>query len=107
MYMNGRWEYDHGYFQRMIEHEQKVNSENIGGIITNLQEAIKNGSSSSEDGSMSGLQERAREDEFSDEDTNTFGEDGIYDDGEPWGFKELSLKQFIGGKPGGIFPSNI
>ena len=41
MYMNGRWEYDHKYFQRMIEHEQKVNSETVGGIITNLQEAIK------------------------------------------------------------------
>ena len=83
MYMNGGWEYDHKYFQRMIEHEQKVNRETVGGIITNLREAIENNSLSSKDGSMPGLQERTREDSSSDEGTNSFGEDGIYDDGEP------------------------
>ena len=93
--MNERWEYNHEYFQQMIEHEQKVNSETVGGIITNLREAIESDSSSSEDGSIPGLQERAREDLSSNEDTNYFGEDGIYDDGETWGFKELSLKQII------------
>ena len=108
MYMNGRWEYDHKYFQRMIEREQKMNSETVGGIITNLQETIeKKNSSSSEDESMPGLQERARKNSSSDEDTNFFGEDGIYDNGEPWGSKELSLKQIIGGKSGGMFHSNI
>ena len=91
----------------MTEHEQKVNGEAIGGIITNLHEAIKSESSSSEDGSMPDLQERAREDSASDKDTNSFGDDGIYDDGEQWGPKELSLKQIIGGNPGGMFPSNI
>ena len=83
MYMNGRWEYDHKYFQQMIEREQKSNSETVGGIITKLREAIENNSSSSEDGSMPGLQERAREDSSSDGDTNSFGINGIYDDGEP------------------------
>ena len=62
--MNGRWEYDHEYFQQMIEHEQKLNSETVGGIINKLQEVIKKNSSSSEDRSMPGLQERAREDPF-------------------------------------------
>ena len=97
MYMNGRWEYDHEYFQQMIEHEQKVNGEAIGDINTNLREAIESDSSSSEDESMPDLQERAREDSSSDGDTNSFGDDGIYDDGEQWGPKELSLKQIIGG----------
>ena len=70
MYINGRWEYDHEYFQQIIEHEQKVNSETIGGIITNLQEAIENNSSSSESGSMPDLLERARK--FSSSDVDTF-----------------------------------
>ena len=52
--------------KKMIEHEQKVNSETVGGIITNLREAIESDSSSSEDGSMPDLQERAREDSSSD-----------------------------------------
>ena len=85
----------------------KVNSETVVGIITNLREAIENEFSSSEDGSMPGIHERAREDSSSDEDTNSVGEDGIYDNGEPWGFMKLSLKQVIGGKPGGMFPNNI
>ena len=85
MYMNGRWEYDHEYFQRMNKHEQKVNGKAIDGIITNLREAIENESSSSEDGSMPDLQERTREDSSSDGDTDSFGVDGIYDDREQWG----------------------
>ena len=56
---------------------------------------------------MPGLQDRAREDSSSDEDTDSYGEDGIYDDGEPWGYKALLLKQIIGEKPGCMFPSNI
>ena len=54
-----------------------------------------------------GLQERAREDSFSDEATNSCGKDSIYDNGKPWGYKALTLKQIIGGKPVGMFPSNI
>ena len=48
-----------------------------------------------------------REDSSSDEGTDSFGEYGIYDNGEPWGYKALTLKQIIGGKPGGMFPSQL
>ena len=107
MYMDGRWEYDNKYFQQMIEHEQKVNNKAVGGSITNLREAIESVSSSSKDGAMPGLQDRAREDSSNNEDINSFGEDGIYDNVEPWEYKALALKQIIGGKPSGMFPSNI
>ena len=96
MYIYDRWEYDHYYFQQMIEHEQRVNNEAIGGIITNLREVIKSDYSSSKDVSLPGLQYKAREASSSNEDTNSFGEDGIYDDGEPWGQKALTLKHIIG-----------
>ena len=59
------------------------------------------------DGSMSVLHDRARENSSSDEDTNSFGKAGIYDNGEPWGYKVLTLKLIIGGKPNGMLPSNI
>ena len=52
--MSGRWEYDHEYFQQMIEREQRVDNEAVGAIITNLREAIHS-DSSSDDGSMPGL----------------------------------------------------
>ena len=91
----------------MIEHEQKVNGEAIGDINTNLREAIESDSSSSEDESMPDLQERAREDSSSDRDTNSFGENGIYDNGEQWGPKELSLRQIIDKKSGGMFSNNV
>ena len=84
-----------------------MNNEDVSGIIPNLHETIKSNSSSNEDGSMPGLQDRAREDLSSDIDTDSYGEDGIYDDSEPWGYKALILKQIIGGKPVGMFPSNI
>ena len=96
----------------------------VGAVITNLREVIYNGSSSDE-GSMPGLQERAREDSSSsegssmpplqerakedsssDEDTKSYGDDGIYNDGESWGYKAITLKQIIGGNSGGLFPSN-
>ena len=64
MYMNGRWEYDHKYFQQMIEWEQRSNTEALGAIITNLHELFDDNSSSN-DGSMPGLQERGREDSSS------------------------------------------
>ena len=41
---------------------------------------------------LPGLQEKAREDLSSNEDIDSFGKDGIYDNGEPWGFKALTLK---------------
>ena len=64
MYMNIRWNHDHEYFQRMIEWEQRVDGEVVGAVITNLRELL-NDESSSEDGSMPGLQERGREDSSS------------------------------------------
>ena len=54
MYMSGRWEYDHEYFQRMIEREQRVDIKAVGVIIANLCEALHNDSSSNE-GPMPGL----------------------------------------------------
>ena len=99
-----------------------MDTEAIGGIITNLHELVHNDSSSNE-GSMSGLQERAREDSSSseglsmpplqerakedsssNEDTKSYGEDGIYNDGESWGYKVLTLNQIIGGNSDGLFP---
>ena len=35
MYMDGRWEYDHKYFQRMIKRDKRLNPEIVGAIITN------------------------------------------------------------------------
>ena len=115
MYMTGRWEYDHEYFQRMIEWEQQSNTEVVGAIITNLHELFDE-DSSSDDGSMPGLQERGREDSSSSDgsamphlvprgqddsssngDTKSITEDGIYDYVEPWGCKSLTLSQIIGG----------
>ena len=83
-----------------------MNPEVIGGIITNMSKLIKD-DSSSDGGSMPGLQERAREDSSSDDDTNSYSDDGIYEDEELWGYKALTLKQIIGGTPGGMFPNNI
>ena len=55
---------------------------------------------------MPPLQERAKEDSSSDEDTKSYGEDGIYNDGESWGYKAFTLKQIIEGNSGGLFPSS-
>ena len=122
--MNIRWNHDHEYFQRMIEWEQRVEVGVIGAVITNLHEVIHDGSSSDE-GSMPGLQERAREDSSSsegssmpplqerakedsssDEDTKSYSDDGIYNDGEFCGYKAFTSKQIIGGDSGGLFPNN-
>ena len=122
--MSGRWEYDQEYFQRMVERDQRVDIEAVGAIIANLREAVHDNSSSDE-GSIPGLQERAREDSStseeaympflqerakedssSDDDTNSYGEDGIYNDGESWGYKALTLSQIIGGNFGGLFLIN-
>ena len=47
-----------------------------------------------------------REDSSSNNNTDSYGEDGIYDDAESWGYKALTLGQIIGGKSGGMFPIN-
>ena len=53
------------------------------------------------------LQEKARENSSNDNDTDAYGEDVIYDDGESWGYKALTLSQIIGGKSSGMFPINL
>ena len=58
--------------------------------------------SSSEDGSMPGLQERARSDSSSSDGTDSYGENDLYEDGESWGCKEQTLKQIISGASGGM-----
>ena len=40
MYMDGRWEYDHEYFQQMIKRDKRLNSEVVRAIITNLYDVI-------------------------------------------------------------------
>ena len=50
------------------------------------------------------LQVRAKEDSSSDDHTKSYGEDGIHDDSESWGYKALPLNQIIGGNYGGLFP---
>ena len=56
---------------------------------------------------MPGLQERGREDSSSNDATNSYDDHGIYDNGESWGYKALTLRQIIGGTPGGMFPNNL
>ena len=77
MYMDEQWRYDHEYFQRMIERDERMNLKVVGGIITNMSELIKD-VSSNDGGSLPGLQERAREDSSSDDNTNSYVDDEIY-----------------------------
>ena len=106
MYLDGRWEYDHEYFQQMIKRDVRMNTKVVGCIITGMSDLNKDKSSSGDD-SMLDLQDRAREDSFSNNDSDSIDDDGIYNDGEPWGYKAQILKQIIGGTPGGMFPNNI
>ena len=64
---------------------------------------LNNDDSSSEDGSMPGLQERARSDSSSSgDDTNSLCGSELYPAGEPWGCQEKTLKQIISGTSTGI-----
>ena len=56
MYMDGRWNYDHKYFQRMIDRHGRMNAEVVGCIITGMSELNKD-DSYSDDGSMPSLQD--------------------------------------------------
>ena len=58
--------------------------------------------SSSKDGSMPDLQERGRSDSSSDDDTDSLCGSELYEDGEPWGYKEQTLKQIISGASVGL-----
>ena len=100
--MDGRWNYDHEYFQRMIDRQRRMNAEVVGCIITGMSKLNKDGSSS-DGSSMSSLQDGGQSDWSSDDDTDSYGDDDMYDDGEWWGYKELTLEQIISGVHNGRF----
>ena len=81
----------------MIKQDGRMKPEVVGGIITNMFDLDKNNSSNDDD-LIPGLQERAREDSFSDDNTNSYGCNVIYEDEKPWGYKALILKHIIGGQ---------
>ena len=58
--------------------------------------------SSSSNGLVPLLQERAAEDSSSDDEIMSRDEDGVYDDGKHCGYKAQSLKQIIGSNTIGI-----
>ena len=99
--MDGRWNYDHEYFQRMIDRHDRMIAEAVGCIITDMSELNKD-DPSSDGSSMPGLQDRGQSDLSSGDDTDSYGEDDMYDDGECWGYKEQTLKQIISGTSDGI-----
>ena len=106
MYMDKRWEYDNGYFWQTIERYMRMNTTVVGCIITKMSELNKDGSFSNDD-SILDLQVRARENSSSNNDTDSFGDDEIYNDGEYWGYKTQTLNQIIGEKSNGMFPNII
>ena len=54
--MDRRWNYDHEYFQRMIDRHSRMNDKVVGCIITDMSELNKD-DSSSDGGSVSSLQD--------------------------------------------------
>ena len=100
--MDGRWNYDHEYFQRVIDRQRRMNAEVVGCIITSISE-LNTDDSSSDNSSMSSLQDRGQSDWSTDDDTDSYGDDAMYDDREWWGYKELTLKQIISGVHDGMF----
>ena len=46
---------------------------------------------------MPSLQDQDQGDQFSKDSTDTDDQDGMYDDGECWGYKAQTLEQIIGG----------
>ena len=87
----------------MTDGHGRMNAEVVGCIITDISELNKD-DSSSEDGSMPGLQEKAQSDSSSSgDDTDSLCESELYPDGEPWGCQEQTLKQIISGTSTGLF----
>ena len=80
MYMDGRWNYDHEYFQRMIDRHDRMNAEVVGCIITGMPK-LNNDDSSSNGSSKPGLHDRGQSDLSSGDDTDSHGEDDMYVDG--------------------------
>ena len=85
----------------MIERQSKLDDEVVGCIISGMS-VLNIDDSSSEDGSMPGLQERARSDSSSGDDTDSLCGSELYEDGEPWGYQEQTLKQIISGASVGL-----
>ena len=81
MYMDRRWNYDHKYFQRMIDRHGSMNAEVVGCIITGMSE-LNNDDSFIDGGSMPSLQDRGQSDWSSNNDIDSYGDDDMYDDGE-------------------------
>ena len=75
----------------MIERQSRLDDEVVGCIISGMS-VFNIDDSSSEDGSMPGLQERARSDSSSGDDTDSLCGSEPYEDGDPWGYKEQTLK---------------
>ena len=75
----------------MIQRQSKLDDEVVGCIISGMS-VLNIDDSSSEDGSMPCLQERARSDSSSGDDIDSFCGSELSTDGEPWGFQEQTLK---------------
>ena len=102
MYMDGRWNYNHKHFQRMIDRDSRINAEVVGCIITRMSELNKD-DSSRDGGSMPSLQDQDQNNWSSNNDTDSYGDFGMYDDGEWWGYKARALKQIISRTHGDVF----
>ena len=79
--MDGRWNYDHEYFQRMIDRHFRMNAEVVGCIITGMSELNKY-DLSSDRRSIPSLQNGGRSDWSSNNDTDSYGDNNMYDNGE-------------------------
>ena len=79
-----------------------MNAEVVGCIMTDMSELNKD-DSSCDDGSMPSLQDGCQSDWSSDNDTDSYNDDHMYDEGEWWGYKEKNLKQIISGTHDGMF----
>ena len=73
-------------FLRMIDRDSRMNAEVVVCIITGMSELNKDDSSSN-GGSMPGLQDQGKDDWSSNDGTDSYGDDGMYNDGERWGYK--------------------
>ena len=70
-----------------------MNAEVVGCIITGMSELNRNDLSSDDDSIPSILQDQARQDSSSNGDTDSYGDDGIYNNREWWGYKAQTLKR--------------
>ena len=86
----------------MIDRHGRMSAEVVCCIITGMSELNKD-DSSSDGSSIPDLQDRGQSDLSSGDNTDSYGEDEMYDDGESWGYKEQTLKQIIISTSDGIF----